>query len=275
MYKNSCTETWGFDSMKNVVVIPSIKPKDKKLHKFGGWDWMNYSIKAWEFWCNKMGYEFVIYDSPSLEDTTKYKITIQRWFDIFDFLDEKGIDYDQVCMVDASYIPRWDCPDFFKLTDGKFATTREQDNFKWVYESIQGYKEFFDNYELNILNYFNAGFVVFNKEHKDIFEKFKKIYVDNVDYFNHIQSTLRRGTDQTPFNYVVSMNNVDIKFLPMKYRVSHLPRKEFLNHNWQLNEDLTPFFIKYGYIWGFSGFDKTQRNQLMEETWKLVKHNYE
>jgi hypothetical protein len=261
--------------MKNVVVIPSIKPKDKKLHKFGGWDWMNYSIKAWEFWCNKMGYEFVIYDSPSIEDTTKYKITVQRWFDIFDFLDDKKIDYEQVCMVDASYIPRWDCPDFFKLIDGKFTTTREQDNFKWVYESIQGYKEFFDNYELNILNYFNTGFVIFNKSHKDVFDKFKQIYLDNADYFNHMQSTLRRGTDQTPFNYVISMNDIDVKFLPMEYRVSHLSRKELLGYNWQLNEDRTPFFIKYGYIWGFSGFDKTQRNKLMREIWDLIKHNYE
>ena len=102
-----------------------------------------------------------------------------------------------------------------------------------------------------------------------------EIYLDNADYFNHMQSTLRRGTDQTPFNYVISMNDIDVKFLPMEYRVSHLSRKELLGYNWQLNEDRTPFFIKYGYIWGFSGFDKTQRNKLMREIWDLIKHNYE
>ena len=69
----------------------------------------------------------VIFDEPSIEDTTKYKITVQRWFDIFDFLDKKKIEYDQVCMVDASYIPKWDCPDFFELTDNKFATFQEQE----------------------------------------------------------------------------------------------------------------------------------------------------
>ena len=71
------------------------------------------------------------------------------------------------------------------------------------------------------------------------------------------------------------MNEVDVNFLPLEYRVSHLPRKDLLSYNWQLNEDKTPFFIKYGCIWGFSGFDKTLRDNLMKETWDIVKHNYE
>jgi hypothetical protein len=71
------------------------------------------------------------------------------------------------------------------------------------------------------------------------------------------------------------MNKVEVKFLPQPYRLSHLPRKDLLHYNWQLNEDTTPFFIKYGYIWGFSGFDKTQRNKLMEQTWNLIKNRYE
>lgn len=260
--------------MKNIVVIPAIKPKDKNLDKFGGWGWMSYSIEAWTFWCKKHDYELVVYDETSIEDTSRFRVTVQRWFDIFDFLDKKKIEYNQICMVDASYIPRWDCPDFFQMTDNKFTTTHEFDNFKWVYESIQGYKEFFDNYELNIFEYFNTGLVVFNKSHREVFDKFKEIYTNDADYFVEKQSTLRRGTDQTPFNYVMRMNDIDIKFLPMAYRVSHLPRKDLLNHNWQLKEDLTPFFIKYGLIWGFSGFDKTQRNDLMNQIWNLVKHNY-
>ena len=105
--------------MKNVIVIPMIIPKDKDLHKFGGWEWMKYSQKAWKYWCKKYGYELVIYDSPKIEDTSKFRITVQRWFDIFDFLDNKNIEYEQVAMVDACSIPKWDCPDFFKLTKNK------------------------------------------------------------------------------------------------------------------------------------------------------------
>ena len=111
--------------MKNIVVIPAIKPADKNLDKFGGWGWMNYSIQAWSFWCKKYGYEVVIYDTPNIEDTSTYRVTVQRWFDVFKFLESKGIDYDQVCMVDASYIPKWDCPDIFQLTNNKFTATHE------------------------------------------------------------------------------------------------------------------------------------------------------
>jgi hypothetical protein len=178
-------------------------------------------------------------------------------------------------MIDAAYFPKWNCPNFFELTDNKFTTTHEYDNFKWVYDSVQGYKHMFDDYKLDVLNYFNAGFVIFNKSHSWIFDKFKEIYMKNCDEFVKIQSTLRRGTDQTPLNYVVSINKVDVNFLPLSYRVSHLPRKDLLSYNWQLEEDKTPFFIKYGNIWGFSGFDKRQRNELIKQTWDLVKNNYE
>ena len=70
-----------------------------------------------------------------------------------------------------------------------------------------------------------------------VFEKFRDIYKKDVDYFVKQQTTLRRGTDQTPLNYVVRMNDVDVKFLPPHYRMSHLPRKDLLAYNWQLNED--------------------------------------
>ena len=52
-------------------------------------------------------------------------------------------------------------------------------------------------------------------------------------------------------------------------------RFDWFSHNWQLKEDKTPFFIKYGYIWMYSGFDRTQRFGLMKQTWDLVKNNYE
>ena len=178
----------------NIVVIPSIIPKDKTLDKFGGWEWMDYSKKAWKFWCDKNGYELVIYDKPSIVDTSKYRITVQRWFDIFNFLDAKNIKYDQICMVDASYIPKWDCPDFFELTDNKFSVTADLDNLKWIYESIQGFKKVFGDYELDVFKYFNAGFVVFNKSHRLVFEKFK-------------QSMDNGYTDLLPIDWQIDLGN--------------------------------------------------------------------
>ena len=46
-------------------------------------------------------------------------------------------------------------------------------------------------------------------------------------------------------------------------------------YNWQLNEDKTPFFIKYGYVCVFGGFDKRARDKIVKQTWDLIGHKYE
>ena len=92
--------------------------------------------------------------------------------------------------------------------------------------------------------------------------------------FINLQKNIGRGTCQTPLNYITQINNIECTYIPPEYNTSHLSRKSLLHHNWQLNEDKTPYFIKYCYVWVFSGFDKNQRNKLMEQTWSIVKNNY-
>ena len=128
-------------------------PKDKTLDKFGGWGWMEYSKKAWQYWCDKNDCDLILYDKPSIEDTSRFRVTVQRWFDIHDFLDRKDIQYDNALMIDACTIPKWDCPDFFELVKDNMCGIRELDNLKWVYESVQGYKEIFDGSDLDINKY--------------------------------------------------------------------------------------------------------------------------
>ena len=54
--------------------------------------------------------------------------------------------------------------------------------------------------------------MIFNKNHKEVFQSFKKLYYDNVDKFVELQDKIvRRGTEQTPLNYWLQINNVDIK----------------------------------------------------------------
>ena len=45
--------------------------------------------------------------------------------------------------------------------------------------------------------------------------------------------------------------------------------------NWQLKLDNTPFFIKYAYVWHFTGFPVQDRKHIMQQTWEMTKHNYE
>jgi len=148
--------------MKNIVVIPIIR-NEKHKDKYGGFDWMEISKKSWQYWCDKNDCELVIYDTPSESDLFRFRVTWQRWFDVFDFLDKKDIEYDKVLMADACSIVKWDCPNFFDLVGENLTALRDMDNLGWIYESIQGYKSFFNEFELDITKYMNAGFVIFNK----------------------------------------------------------------------------------------------------------------
>jgi hypothetical protein len=264
--------------MKNIIFIPMVIPQEKKLDKFGGWGWMDYSKKAWEYWCNKNNCELVIYDSPSISDTDKFRVTVQRFMDVFDFLKSKNIEYDQVAMIDACMIPHWDCPNFFNLTNNKLTVSIDNDNLGWVYESVKGYQHMFNNFKLDIKKYFCSGFVIFNKSHESLLQKFKTKYLKNSETFYELQTkTVRKSTCQTPLNYIVQMNQIDTTILPSQYRVSHLYRKELampLTYSKDPNNKL-PLFIENCYLWQFSGFDKTTRNNLMFEVWNLIKEKYQ
>ena len=81
--------------------------------------------------------------------------------------------------------------------------------------------------------------MVFNEEHKDLFQSFKEFYIDNIDEFIKLQDeTVKKGTEQTPMNYWLQINQVDVNTeLPLPFKLTHLQRKELFNFNWQLNED--------------------------------------
>ena len=123
---------------------------------------------------------------------------------------------------------------------------------------------------------FGSIVIIFNKSHRDVFLSFKDLYHRHVADFVEFQDKLvRKGTEQTPLNYWLQMNHVDMNLeLPFVYKLTHIHRKEMFHYNWQLNEDKTPYFIKYGYNWVFNGIPKNQRTEIMTQTWDLVKDNY-
>ena len=105
-------------------------------------------------------------------------------------------------------------------------------------------------------------------------DTYNELYVKaNINLQNNL---VKRGTDQTVYNYLLQINNTTVEYsLPDSFWLMHMNRFNWFSHNWQLNVDTTPYFIKYGYIWVFSGFDRTQRAPLMDQTWKLIKQHYE
>mgnify|MGYP001561938014 FL=1 len=232
---------------KNVVFWVGVK-NEQYSEKYGGWEWMDISRKTWEYWCDKNDVVFFPMEKPIDNDLIKYRINWQKSIFCFDLLDDAGIDYDQIFLVDATCMAKWDMPNVFKLTDHKFTAWREKDNLRWVYDSIQGYKEFF-SYDFNKHDYFSSGVIIFNKSHKDIFLEFKQLYYDNIDEFVELQDkTVRKGTEQTPLNYWLQMNDVEMNLdLPFTFKLTHIHRKDMFGYNWQVNEDRTPLFRKHAH----------------------------
>lgn len=266
--------------MKNVVFWIGVKSDNKdliKLKDYGNWDWMEYSKKTWEFWCKKNNVEFVHYDKTSNPDVMNHLVNWQRWFDVFDFLDNKKIDYDQILLVDASSMVHYNAPNFFDISERKWCAFRANENMKWTMESTDGYKDLFPGVEFRYNDYFATGLAIFNKDHKPALEELKKFYDVNYDKIIEKQKTVKRGTDQPVINYILRKYNVEIKHLRLPYACNHLYRREMLIHNWQLNEDMTPFFLKYLHLWFFSGLSDRgeSRTHLMSQTWSVIGQFYD
>ena len=185
---------------KNVVWWIGVK-NEKYAEKYGGWEWVDISRKTWEYWCKKNDVLFVPFEKPIEEDLSKFRINWQKAIFVFDEMERRGIDYDQICQIDCTHMIKWDAPNFFELTDHKLTAVRDTDNLGWTYKSIVGYKDFFDGFDFDIQKYVSSSPMIFNEKHKEVFKSFKKLYYDNVDTFVELQDKIvRKGTEQTPLN---------------------------------------------------------------------------
>ena len=261
---------------KNVIWWTGIVNPDHD-DKYGGYEYFEYSKNTWKYWCEQNDCLFVEFNQPVETDLFKFRVNWQKALFVFDELEKRNIEYDQIALVDSSCMIKWDTPNFFNLTERKFVAWRDLDNLNWVYQSIIGYKDFFGDFKLDTTKYINSGFIIFNEIHKKFFTSFKQLYYDNIDEFCKLQDkVVKKGTEQTPLNYWLQINDIDIKTdLPLSYKLTHLHRKDMFSYNWQLNEDKTPFFIKYGYNWIFNGLPKDQRSNIMKQVWDTIKHHYD
>tara|TARA_R110002012_G_scaffold241380_1_gene415601 strand:+ start:687 stop:2033 length:1347 start_codon:yes stop_codon:yes gene_type:complete len=260
---------------QNVVWWPAVKNPDHS-GKYGNYDYFEYSRKTWEYWCKKNDVIFLPFEVPVKKDLSDYRVNWQKALFVFDELERQNIEYDQIALIDSTVMIKWDAPNFFNLTDKKFTVTRDRDNMNWVHKSIQGYKEFFNNFELDQSKYFRSGFMVFNETHKFMFDELKQTYINNKETFKQLQDvTVRKGNDQTPINYLAQINKIDLKFLPgVPWMCSHIHKKELFGHNWQTGDN-TLHLIKHGYMWMFNGIPKEQRSNVMKQVWEMVSHYYD
>ena len=263
---------------KNVLFWVGVKSENEHLReKHGNFEYLDISKPCWEWWCKKNDVIFFPYEKPTHSDTNKHKVTWQRWFDVFKQVEEAGIDYDKIAVIDGSTLIKWDTPNFFELCSGQVTAFRSLENLRWITESVDGYNDFFDGFNFDLKKYISCGFQIFDKSHKNFLEELEEFYFENYDSIMELQNKkVGKGTDQPVYNYLLQMKNVDVDInLPPNFMMTHLYRFDWFGYNWQLGQDKTPFFIKYGYIWFYSGFpNRGDRYNLMKQTWDFIKENY-
>ena len=260
---------------ENVLFWIGVRSDSEYLRKkHGDFKYLEYSKRVWEIWCKDNNIKFFEYTTPSESDHTAHKPTWTRWFDVLDQVK----DWDKIAIIDGSTIIRRGTPNFFNMVGDDLVAFRSLENLRWVSEGVNGYSTLFPDVNFDMSKYVSCGFQIFSKKHIPFLKELKKFYYDNYNEIMNYQNELvKRGTDQPVYNYLLQRHNVKIDMsLPKSYMLTHMNRFDWFSHNWQQGEDKTPFFLKYGYIYFYSGFPQREhREQLMQQTWDLIKGEYE
>ena len=255
--------------MKNVVFIVDITLKGSQ-REVGRWaetrsDPYVFCTKAWKKWCDKNDCELFVLNEEVLPHSTM-PVSWQRYY-VFDLLEASGIEYDQILYVDADTIPHPDCPNVFEMSDRKFCFVHNEGSYDWILRSIENYgKYFFDGYMIPWTDYFDSGMLIFNRQHKQFFQKIIEFFHDNRENLLKVESEWHAGTDQTPVNFLTHILNIDYKRLPYELNMCDMFRKEILNN------DMT--FTKWGWIYQYNSIPNNVDDRLtfhwMEKTYNLL-----
>ena len=206
---------------KNIVFIIAVK-KDGQLKPE-----YEIGIESWRRWCKKNDVELFLLEEPVLP-MEEMHIIWQRYF-LFDIYDANGIESDQTLMVDADTIIHPDTPNFFEKTEHKYCLVHDDGSYDWILRGMEHYSKYVYNGQwFDYWKYGNSGFQIVNDSHRDFFQHMRDFYFENIEQINTIQQKYGIGTDQTPLNYNLTLQDIDVKLLPYRYNMSCMPKKEIL-----------------------------------------------
>ena len=234
--------------MKNLVYIVGIN-----------FDVQKHSIIGWKKYCHQIGADFKLIDDKSNSNMAPHW---ERYTVI-----ERYPDYDNYLYVDADALVKWDAPNFFDiLPNDHIYAVKDIGSLEWTYNSMLGYQDMFPDTTFNWWEYFTTGFLKFDKSHKELFKQFIEFHDKNQDEINNRQyRTLKKGFDQTPFNYFIRQQKAKFEILPEVFSLGHLVKKDIFHNG---------MFLQLGYIWQFNGFPHEHRDSIMEQIWNHVKDQY-
>jgi hypothetical protein len=246
---------------KNVLYIVNINDPTKQVQCN---DYAKYSLKTWEYYCSKYNIDLIV----CTEHDSRFNSAIWNKERIW----EVGKDYEKIGIVDSDTMVRWDAPNIFdEVTDGIYGVNDLCD-LNWIMSSVQDRQHFFPDVKLDLMKYLNAGVLFFTK---DVLKSFKNLMNYYLVWKHEIDKFTSGGKEQTLLNFQFVEDNVKVNLLDPSWNLLSIHRKNMFQHNWQLNIDKTPYFLKYAYVWHFTGFPIEDRVKIMSDVWDYVKGNYE
>lgn len=246
---------------KNLIYIVAVNDSTSKVSVN---DYFCYSRPTWEFYCDKYDIDLVVSDVHQFDSSFK-PIWNKEMISVI------GKNYDKIGIVDCDTMIRWDAPNIFDIIDSGFYGVNDTADLDWLFSSVAQRQHFFPNIHLDIFKYINAGVVFFSNEYLYLFNDLLSFYKANK---SEIDAITGGGKEQTLLNFILKKNQVGIKLLEPSWNLLSIHRKNMFTHNWQLNTDQTPYFIKYAYIWHFTGFPIEQRIDVMKQVWAATEHLY-
>jgi lipopolysaccharide biosynthesis glycosyltransferase len=222
--------------------------------------YLQYCLHTWERWCHRHQVRLFLWREP-LADVALMKPTWQRYH-LFEILEREGIPYDRVAYLDCDTMVRWDCPNFFEGAGDELGVVRDQTP-RWIYQSMKAYRPLFPAVDLRWYDYFNAGFMLLNRGHRDFYRQVNEFYQRHRDELLALEDGGGIGTDQTPVNYLAVKEAVPLRFLPRTFNLQPLPTllRDFM-------------FVEMGYIWHFAGIPPEPRLAAMRATWEAFSSRY-
>ena len=89
-------------------------------------------------------------------------------------------------------------------------------------------------------------------------------YHERKDQLKWMEETFHTGTEQTPLNFMLYLNDIDTKFLPYEFNMNDMYRKEILA------DDL--LFTKIGWVYQYNAIPNNTEDKL---TYYWMKKTYE
>jgi hypothetical protein len=227
-------------------------------------DYAQYSLKTWEYYCKKHGIDLIV----CTEHDPRFTFPVWNKEKIW----EVGHKYEKIGIVDSDTMIRWDAPNIFDLVIDGIYGVNDLCDLNWVMSSINDRQHFYPNVKLDLMEYLNAGVLFFDRKQLDIFEE---LYWQYLSHQTEIDLLKTGGKEQTLLNFTIQKMNRPVRLLDPSWNLLSIHRKNMFQHNWQLNIDKTPYFIKYAYVWHFTGFPIENRVKVMSDVWDYFKLNYE